>query len=479
MTHLGGLLAPVVLMLVTLLPVLGVGGTAQAGVAARATTPTLTFSPRPPAAGQPGKFRAQVPTKGQRSVQLQRLVAGSWTKVAAKLTSTSGVATFAITVPRKATTYRAWAPRVAAKRLAAVATPKVTLRPTFPPIPGTSQELGLGDYPFVSGTGTRVAYSGYDAEGLYAARLHTVGDGSDTVLGRGGEAALSGNGSSVLYRKGGQGSWDPTWGLTRWDSGQETQVWAESADGQFPWVEFHVGGLSADGTMGSFVADDRGDAEERLGVYRLDGTSYTRVAWVDNARTDIAPDGSCLGFETSEKLVPQDDNGKTDAYLWIRATGKVELVAREADGTSPRFPSSDPSMSSGCRYVSYDQGAASSSWEVRVWDRSTGTLRLVSHALDGKSYGDNSHSSISADGSYVAFESTASLTTDKDSSNYDIYLWSKATDSLTLLTPTAGAIGAGLHPEISDNGRHVAFDGAPTTCDSPCDRRIYLWSRSD
>lgn len=483
MRHLGGSLVTVVMALGALAAPLSLSiATAEAEpaerVAARRAT-TLTNSPKYPLAGTPVKLRAQVPTKGQRPIQLQRLVGSTWTKIAGKLTTTTGVATFTITTPGRAMVYRAWAPRVANKGLAAVATPRVTLNPTFPPIPGTSQQTGLGEYPVVTATGTHVAYTGSTDDSTFAARLHTVSGHADAVAGEPATGAtISGDGTTMLFRKGGQGFWDPSWGLVRRVDGVDTTVWQESVDGEFPWVEHTPGGVSADGRFASFTAVDSADEDGRVGLYLLDGTTYTRIAWTSSVESDIAPDGSCVGFDTFAKLVPEDDDTKLDAYIWVRATNKVHLVQRSATGNGASYGSARPSMSAGCRYVAWEQQAAYSSWQVWVWDRETNQRRMVSHAYDGKSYGDNTHASISSSGAFIAFESTASLTSDKDSGNYDIYLWNKSNGGITLLTPTAGTIGAGLHPEISDDGRHVTFDGAPKSCESPCDRRVYLWSRT-
>jgi hypothetical protein len=479
----GGSLAAAAVALGVLVPAVATvesaGATAGTSEVARRAAPSMTLSPAYPLAGSAARLRVTVPTRGQRSVQLLRLVNGRWTKVTSKLSTTTGVAVFTVTTPRTVTTYRAFAPRVAAKRLAAVTTSKVVLRPTFPPVVGTSQEAGLGEYPFVTATGTHIAYTGTSDQSTFAARLHTISGHVDQVASeKATGASISGDGSTMLFDKGGQGFWDESWGLVRRVDGTATTVWAQRTGEESPSIDFEVGGVSADGQSASFTAIDPAVDPERIGVYLLDGTSHSRVAWAESAESDIAPDGSCIGFETDDNLVPQDDDGKLDAYIWLRASGTVELVQRAADGNGASYASGRPSMSNGCRYVAWEQQAAYSSWQVWVWDRVTNQRRMVSHAYDGKSYGDNSHASVSGDGSYIAFESTASLTSDKDSGNYDVFLWNKTNGGLTLLTPTAGPIGAGLHPEISDDGRHVAFDGAPKNCQSPCDRRIYLWSRS-
>ena len=53
MTHIGGLLAPAVLMMVALLPALGTSAAAQADTTARATTPTFSIPSRMVVTGTP------------------------------------------------------------------------------------------------------------------------------------------------------------------------------------------------------------------------------------------------------------------------------------------------------------------------------------------------------------------------------------------------------------------------------------------
>lgn len=442
---------------------------------------SLTFSLDAPVAGQTGKFRAKVPAKGRRPIQLQRLVSGSWKVVATKRTSRTGGATFSVTVPAKRSTYRAFAPRVSSKDLRAATTNKVVIEPRAPeaPVPGTLREIGVGEYPFISADGNEVVYTGR-GDITFAAWFHRTSPATDQMIASPAmEPVISGDGTTVLFSKGGTGFWDPSWGLTRWDTGagEGTTVWAERTDEESPWTEFYPGGLSADGAYGSFVAAP--STEDALGLYLLyaDG-SRDRIVDTSTVLNDIAPDGSCLTFDTDEALVAGDVNETLDAYVWIRATGAFVLVSRAANGDSVPGPSANASASAGCSSIAYERKGRFGQWEVHLWDRTTGDRRLLSRGTEGQSSGDNSHASISADGSQVAFESTASLTMEKDTGNYDLYLWSRDTGGLTLLTPKAD-VGAGLHPEISDDGRHVAFDGGPVECPSPCDLRVYVWDRTD
>jgi hypothetical protein len=466
--------------LVLMLALLGVAAQPAADsstrepVAQRATGGTLTFAPAAPVAGATGRFRVKVPTSGRRVVQLQRLAAGTWKRVASKSTTTAGVATFDITVPARRTTYRAFAPRVSTKRLAPVTTAALAVMPS---LRGTMSDLGEGEFPKVSADGAEVVWQGFSEEGFYTADLHPVGGGTRTVASPAGPPVVSGDGGSVLFTKGGQGIWDSTWGLRLSDGTDEGDLlWEERASEEDSPREFDAGGIAADGEYASVVVSD--PELDDLGVYLVTRSGgRSRIADATSVDSDIAPDSSCVSFDSTRRLVPADTNGVVDAYVWIRATDELELVSRLPDGSPSPRPSRGASMSEGCRYVTYSLEKRFPVQEVWLWDRQTDTRQLLSVGPRGVAESASYDPTVSADGSQVVFTSTGSLTLERDDGGYDVYLWSRASNSLTLLTPS-GTVGAGFHPDISDDGRHVVFDMVEPGCESPCDYHVYRWSRT-
>ena len=285
-------------------------------------------------------------------------------------------------------------------------------------------------------------------------------------------------GPRCCSRKGGQGFWDESWGLRLSDgTGPGTLLWEESASEDAPWTEFDPGALSTDGAYASVVVSEP-DADFARIYLVTDTGGRTRVSEAGvGVDSDIAPDASCVSFDTTAKLVPNDTNGVMDAYIWIRATRTFELASRLPDGNPTPLPSRDASMSAGCRYVTYSLAKRFPVQEVWLWDRVSDTRRLLSLGTRGISEGASYDPSVNADGSQVAFTSTGSLTAERDEGGDDIYVWSRASNSLTLLTP-ADAVGAGQHPDISDDGRHVVFDMVEPGCASPCDYHVRRWSRA-
>ena len=453
--------------LVLLLGLLGLAGlTAQPAVGSpsrdasvqRATGGTLTFTPEAPVAGDPGRFRVKVPTSGRRAVQLQRLAAGTWKLVASKSSTTAGVATFDITVPAKRTTYRAYAPRVASKNLAAVTTETLAVLPS---LRGTVSQLGMGEYPSVSADGGEVVWSGYDDEGFNAAIFHRTDTGSTSVMSSPAlDPVISGDGGSVLFRKGGQGFWDASWGLRRSNgTGEGTLVWQERADEEAPQHQV----LPRRPVQRRWLRERRGvpDEEdvERLYVVTSQRQPVPRERGERRDRQDIAPDGSCVGFDTHQPLVPADTDGKVDAYVWVPATNNVELASRLPDGSASPRPSSDPSISLGCRFVTYEiTGRYDLFGGVALGPADPEPPGCCPSGPAALSEGDNYDPSISADGSQVAFTSTAPLTLEKDQGGVRRLPVEPVGQRLDPPDPEKQRHRRGPQPRHLRRGRHVVFD---------------------
>lgn len=102
--------------------------------------------------------------------------------------------------------------------------------------------------------------------------------------------------------------------------------------------------------------------------------------------------------------------------------------------------------------------------DVFLYDRSNNKITLVSHAaaaLTQPSNGESLNASISADGNFVVFTSTGNnLTTDtKTGSSTDVFRWNRATGAIDLISKTGTTVGNGdsTTAVISRDGSTVAF----------------------
>jgi Tol biopolymer transport system component len=145
-------------------------------------------------------------------------------------------------------------------------------------------------------------------------------------------------------------------------------------------------------------------------------------------------------------------------------------VSVASDGTPGNRGSSAPSISADGRYVAFLSSASNlvsedtnEAGDIFVHDIQTGTTTRVSVASDGTQANNGSRqcTSISADGSYVAFMSYASNLVSGDTNEAgDIFLHNMQTgETIRISVATDGTQGNGHSdaPDISADGRYIAF----------------------
>jgi len=182
----------------------------------------------------------------------------------------------------------------------------------------------------------------------------------------------------------------------------------------------------------------------------------------------------------------------------MTATGSVLFAIHprtdvvSVDNSTPPLPgvgaSSSPSISSDGRFVAFASSATLisgvSGTQIYIHDWQTNQTFLVSqNAVGTAGDGVSSQPTISSNGRFVAFTSASSnLTGDSSSAPSQIFLRDTQLNSTTLVsraTGVAGAVGDGAstQPTISADGRFVAFTSASsalTTDPDPGPTQIFL-----
>lgn len=260
-----------------------------------------------------------------------------------------------------------------------------------------------------------------------------------------------------------------------------------SADGRF------VAYLSGATDLSAGIADANGGND----VYLWDRTAGTSVlashaagapttaANAPALEAALSADGRYVAFASgATNLVAgqADTNADADVFLWDRTTGDVTLVSHAAGmaaktGAGPSFA---PAVSADGRYVAFisfapdlvaGQVESMGQADVFLWDRTTGTTVLVSHAAAGATTAGNGGAvrplGISADGGAVAFLSGATdlIAGGTDGNGAaDAFAWDRATGVVTLASHAAGSAlqagnGAVTEVALSADGAFVAFSG--------------------
>lgn len=207
-----------------------------------------------------------------------------------------------------------------------------------------------------------------------------------------------------------------------------------SADGRY--VAF-LGYASGPGTGdGDLVGDGMG-----AGVYLRDllTDTTTRVSVTVDALPEngisyypfISADGNVVAWHsTSSNLVEGDMGGQKDVFAHNIDTGDTVLVSKSTDGVQGNGESRWAALTTNGRYIafySYSDNLAADDVnafaDVFLHDLLTGRTELVSrNMIGGGTDGDSETPAISADGSYVAFESGASNLVSGDTNGvYDVF----------------------------------------------------------
>jgi hypothetical protein len=256
--------------------------------------------------------------------------------------------------------------------------------------------------------------------------------------------------------------------------------------------------LSADGRFVAFASDATnlvpGDTNDAGDVFVHDmRTGVTTRASVatgggqaegdsSSFKMAISADGRYVAFDsTASDLVPNDTNDVPDVFVHDMRAGVTRRVSVASDGSqATHFPSGDraesvrPAISADGRYVAFDSTAidfapndTNHALDIFVHDMRTGVTKRVSTASDGSAPNGffSAFATISANGRYVAYLSDATDIVSPDTNTSDdVFLHDARTGRTTrvsVLTTGGQIYGDSGGAEISADGCCVAFGSAP------------------
>jgi Tol biopolymer transport system component len=191
----------------------------------------------------------------------------------------------------------------------------------------------------------------------------------------------------------------------------------------------------------------------------------------DSRRPSISADGRYVAFESwASNLVPGDTNKRRDIFVRDRLSGTTTRVSVSSSGVQSNGDSANAAISANGRYVAFestaknlDPAARNGLTQVYVRDLVAGTTRLVSKVSASVAGNDQSVSpSISGDGVRVAFQTFATnlISMDANGGVPDVLVHDLASGAFLLANvDQSGKQGMGfaIAPAISRNGKRVAF----------------------
>jgi len=274
-----------------------------------------------------------------------------------------------------------------------------------------------------------------------------------------------------------------------------------SSSGQQADREAYAVGLSANGRLvliNSQATDlVSGDTNERWDVFVHDRSSgqtervsvstggaqarATRDPWGGSIAGGISANGRYVVFQSdAPNLVAGDTNRLADVFLRDRASGVTKRVSVAPHGQA-NGASGLATISANGRYVAFESAASNlvahdsnRIVDVFVRDLATGKTRRLSISSRGvqagcKGWCESTQPALSADGRFVAFESSATNLVPGDTNKLaDVFVHDRRTGRTERVSVTSKGKQAGADrtnngsnaPSISGDGRYVAFHSA-------------------
>ncbi|MFI7446383.1 S8 family serine peptidase [Nonomuraea sp. NPDC049714] len=233
---------------------------------------------------------------------------------------------------------------------------------------------------------------------------------------------------------------------------------AFTADGRFAIYNSDATNLVPGDTNGMtdvFLYDRQTGKNERISVGQ-DGAQ----ADANSREETISADGRFVAFQSdATNLVPGDTNGVADVFVRDLRTGTTKLVT----APHPATQTVGPQISADGRVVVFSNGVGLGHLYAHTLE--TGVNELVSATPAGdEAHGMFFAPSLSADGRTVAFYSEASDLVEGDTgTGYDVFvrdLDSRTTERITLGPKGVEADGWSDSPSISGDGRYVAYSSS-------------------
>ncbi len=242
--------------------------------------------------------------------------------------------------------------------------------------------------------------------------------------------------------------------------------------------------LSADGQYVAFASDAtnlvRGDTNNNRDVFVRDNrTGRTKRVSVSSRgaqsnqhsyNPSISADGRWVAFDSwSDNLVPGDKNHRGDVFLHDTETGRTIRISGRLDDHKEAHGNSGFAVISGDgKHVTFESNApdmrpgGGNQSDVYVWERETGDIEYVSQGLQGAGIGSSGAPTISHDGRYVAFTSSAANLVVADTNQRDD-IFVRDRELQTTRRVSLNTVGGESNHEsdqasISADGRWITFE---------------------
>ncbi len=189
----------------------------------------------------------------------------------------------------------------------------------------------------------------------------------------------------------------------------------------------------------------------------------------ESTNPKISSDGQHIAFQSeADNLIVNDLNTVSDIFLFDVLSSEVQLVSQSSEGGVANGESISAVLSSDGRYVAYVSLAddivnidESGVYQVFLFDSLNETTVLISKVGSVIGDSDSTRPSISADGTFIVFQSTATNLVAGDENAYgDVFAYSVSSEAISKVSSDGDTAGDknSLNGSISPDGSLIVFE---------------------
>ena len=189
----------------------------------------------------------------------------------------------------------------------------------------------------------------------------------------------------------------------------------------------------------------------------------------------ISADGNRIAFRSLGNLTGGNADGNAEIFLYETATASLTQITNVTAGSSDSAAlGADGSRIAFNSTANLTGGNADGNSEIFLYDMASAAFTQITNSTTGF----NAIPSISADSGRIAFLSTANLTGGNADGNQEIFLYDAATANLTQITNAT--VGFSQFPSMSGDGTRVAFSSTANLTGGNADGsdEIFLYDTS-
>jgi len=196
----------------------------------------------------------------------------------------------------------------------------------------------------------------------------------------------------------------------------------------------------------------------------------------------------------ADNLVENDQYDGSDIFIRDNI-GSISLVSVNSHDVQSNGWSFDPAISANGRYIAFTSLASNLQnkyslpdtnglADIYLHDRNRYTTERISVSTSGQQVtGWSEEPSISSDGRYIVYTSSANnIVAGDDNNTNDIFLYDHLTKAVRIISRSSGNLAANGHsfnPSISSSGRYIAFLTYATNLSSDAKPGIFLYDQVD